>query len=322
MLRKFHLSLLLGAAALAAAPSVLTALGANARERPPTDWIRRATRAFERDSHVSSPSIPRWLDNDPTVVKTIDASVLDGNSKHPVTLKDGVATASLEHPKLTWMAKVVGIPPQDKACATVYVKLHDDFKPGDGGKLPGLANTGMGRAHIGAPEIIDGKKYPNSGWGGRHADGVHWSARTGFGGWTDKRVSMHTYFYANFKGNYGRAEPLGSIKKGAWSAYVECVKLNTPGEPDGGLFYETVEDGPVYSRDDIVWRQLDVPESMIREMWIDIFCGGTQCGPDPRGTVSFGGAVVTKGLPDMKAIKAEVDRLNALKDETSSPAPG
>jgi hypothetical protein len=124
---------------------------------------------------------------------------------------------------------------------------------------------------------------------------------------------MHTYFYANTDSKYGRVRPLGSFKKGEWTAYVQCVKLNTPGEDDGGLFYETVEEGPVFSNNDIPWRKLDVPETMIRELWIDIFCGGTNCGPNPRGTVSFGGAVITKGLPDMKAIKAEVVRLNALK---------
>jgi hypothetical protein len=219
--------------------------------------------------------------------------VLEEDSNHPVTVKDGVATASLEHPKLTWMSKMVAIPAQSKACVTVYVKFHDDFKPGDGGKLPGFANTGLGR-HSATPEIIDGTKYTNSAWGGRKPDGVHWSARTGYGGWTDSRVSIHTYFYANtLDGHFRSSQPLGS------------------GEADGGLFYETVEDGPVYSRNDIPWREIDAPETMIREMWIDIFCGGTNCGPNPRGTVSFGGAVITKGRPDMKAIKAEVARLNA-----------
>jgi hypothetical protein len=312
-LRSFYVTLLLGAVALAAAPSLLAPPSASARARPPVDFERKAARAYERDLGVSSVRIPKWLDNDPTVIATVGASVLEADTTHPMTIKDGVATASLPQHKLTWMARVVAIPPQSKACATVYVKFYEDFKPGDGGKLPGFSDTGMGRQAHGAPEIINGKPYPNAGWGGRHSDGVHWSARTGFGGWTESRVSMHTYYYANTDSKYGRIHGLGSVKKGAWTAYVECVNLNTPGEDDGGLFYETVDDGPIYSNNDISWRKLDVPESMIRELWIDIYCGGTNCGPNPAGTVSFGGAVVTKGLPDMKAIKAEVARLNTLK---------
>ena len=300
----------MGAAVLAAAPFVFVA---DASARQPVDYTYRAQRAFERDANASSPRIPAWLDSYGTVIKKVDGSVLSGDTKHPMTIKDGVATASLEERKqLTWMAKMIAISPQSKACTTVYVKFHDNFRPGDGGKLPGLANTGMGRETGRAkPEMIDGMPYQNSGWGGRRADGVHWSARTGFGGWTDDRVSLHTYFYANMDdGKIRHSRPLGSLKKGAWTAYVECLKLNTPGKADGGLFYETVEDGPVYSEENIPWRDKDVPESMIREMWIDVFCGGTSCGPTPAGTVSFAGAVVTKGLPDMTTIKAEVARLN------------
>jgi len=304
---------------LAAARSALAkqmGLGQGGRQPPKPTAVKRAprkaARAYERDAIAPSGRVPAWLDSDPTVVQKVDAAVLEEDSNHPVTMKDGVATASLEHPKLTWMSKMVAIPAQSKACVTVYIKFHDDFKPGDGGKLPGLSNTGMGKVPRAAPEIIDGKKYSNSAWGGRKPDGVHWSARTGYGGWTDDRVSIHTYFYANtLDGHFRSSQPMGSLKKGSWTAYVECLKMNTPGKADGGLFYETVEDGPVYSRNDIPWREIDAPETMIREMWIDIFCGGTNCGPNPRGTISFGGAVVTKGRPDMKAIKAEVARLNA-----------
>ncbi len=182
--RSFNLSLLLGAAVLAAAPVVLVATDAGARQ--PVDYVKKAAGAFKRDATVSSARIPAWLDNDGTVIKSVNASVLE-NDKHPMTIKDGVATASLvERKQLTWMAKMVAIPPQSKACTTVYLKFHDDFKPGDGGKLPGLSNTGMGRPVGRAkPEMVDGMPYPNSGWGGRKADGVHWSARTGFGGWTE-----------------------------------------------------------------------------------------------------------------------------------------
>jgi hypothetical protein len=115
--------------------------------------------------------MPAWLDNDPTVVTTVNASVLESDANHPVTIKDGVATASLEHPKLTWMSKFVPLQAQSKACVTVYIKLHDDFKPGDGGKLPGFANTGQGHRREGPDtstarniRIPPGRRMASIGW--------------------------------------------------------------------------------------------------------------------------------------------------------------
>ena len=113
------------------------------------------------------------------------------------------------------------------------------------------------------------------------------------------------------KNLWGKIDPVGTLPKGERSAYVQCVKLNTPGEPDGGLYYEIV--GPdramIYARDDIRWRDLDVPEALIDEFWLDFYCGGTKCGHGPRGTISFAGAVVTRGLPDMAKVRAELKRL-------------
>ena len=253
---------------------------------------------------------PDWLKVDPRVVATFTADILA--NKAGTRLRDGIATRALDHPDLTWWSRVRPIPAQQRACATVYLKLHADFRPGDGGKLPGFANTGMGRRYSSQPEMVQGRKLPNSGWGGRKPDGVHWSARSGFGDWDADGVAFRTYFYAMAPKNlWGEVNRIGTLPKGEWSAYVQCVKLNTPGADDGGLYYEIVDAARSrYARNDIRWRDLDVPEALIDELWLDFYCGGTKCGDGPRGTISFAGAVVTRGLPDMGRVR---ETLKALR---------
>ncbi len=256
---------------------------------------------------------PSWLKVDPTIIISFDGNdVL--RKDLPVTAKNGIATSQLIYPNLTWINSNKVIPNQTEACATVYQKLGTDFQPGTGGKHPGFSNTGDS---LPGSDVIDGTTYPDTGWGGRSPDGIHWSARSGYGRWNHSYVSSHTYFYAMepFNG-YGWGDPIGyPYRKGKWIAYVQCMKLNTvdgtTGNSDGKLYYEIAGVGPVYSREDIRWRDIDVPQSEIREFWINYYCGGTQCGKIAnRGTISFSKAVITKGLPDMDAVKREVDRLN------------
>lgn len=252
---------------------------------------------------------PGWVRTDPRVVATFTGD--DVAKREGTRVRDGVATRSLDHPGLTWWSSVKAIPPQSQACVTVYLKLHRDFRPGDGGKLPGFANTGLGRRYSSKPEMVNGRELKNTGWGGRKTDGVHWSARSGFGDWDDQGVALRTYFYAMEPRNlWGHIDRFGELPKGEWSAYVQCVKLNTPGRPDGGLYYEVVRDGARYARNDIRWRDEEAPESRIRELWLDFYCGGTKCGNGPRGTISFAKAVVTKGLPDMADVKKTLARLD------------
>ena len=104
--------------------------------------------------------------------------------------------------------------------------------------------------------------------------------------------------------------------KGKWHAYVQCLRLNSvaggTGVANGGLYYEIVGVGPVYARNDIVWRTMDVPESLIRELFMNYYCGGSSCGTGVRGTVKFYKAVVTKGLPDLQGAQALIDYLNKI----------
>jgi hypothetical protein len=273
----------------------------------------------EPDPHVPLIKQPTWLPNDNTMIADFDAREI-GNGSGAI-IANGVATKKLTAGQLTWFANISAIPgaPRMLACATVYLKLHDDFRPGDGGKLPGFENTGQHRQNASKPEFINGRSYPNTGWGGRSPDGVHWSARTGYGRWTDTHVATHTYFYAmSPHDSYGHTDALNSpLPKGKWAAYVQCVKMNsvtpgsTVGNNDGGLLYEFLEHGITYVRNDIRWRDVDVPESQIRAFWHDVYCGGTSCGPNDPGTVSLARVTITAGRPDMTAVQAYLDRLNA-----------
>jgi|GEM_PF-4923003 len=278
----------------------------------------RGERGERRSRAKGLPKTPAWSTERPSWVRT-DARVVASftgedivskRTREGTRLREGVATRSLEHPDLTWWSRVKAIPPQRQACVTVFLKLHGDFRPGDGGKLPGFANTGMGRRYSSVPEVVNGREIKNSGWGGRKPNGVHWSARSGFGKWDDRGVAFRTYFYSlQPKNLWGNINQIGELPKGQWSAYIQCLRLNTPGMADGGLYYEIVGEGSLYARDDIRWRDEDVPQSLIRELWLDFYCGGTKCGDGPRGTISFARATVTRGLPDMVAVYAELARL-------------
>lgn len=268
---------------------------------------------FLPNSKIRTLSRPSWVKPDGRVVMEISAKDVKRTGPD-VKLRKGVAISSLEHPGLTWLNANVVIPNMTAGCATVYQKLGNDFRPGQGGKLPGFSNTGDA---IKGKDIVDGVSLSDSGWGGRSPDGVHWSARTGYGHWDENQVSAHTYFYAMGPHNsYGWVDSIGyPFPKGEWLAYVQCMKLNTvtadKGNSDGALYYEVAGFGPVYSREDIRWRDKDVPQAEMREFWINYYCGGASCGSiSNRGTVYFHKAVITPGLPDMSAVKAIVDQLN------------
>ena len=277
------------------------------------EYGNQTLQVYTTNSSLRTIARPSWLKVDPTIIVSFDGNDVLRNDL-PVTAENGIATSQLSFPNLTWINSKKVIPNQTEACATVYEKLGADFQPGQGGKHPGFSNTGDS---LRGSDVVNGVTYPNSGWGGRRPDGVHWSARTGYGWWNQSHVSSHTYFYAMepFNG-HGWVDPVGyPYPKGEWMAYVQCMKLNTTdgtiGNKDGKLYYEIAGIGPVYSREDIRWRDLDAPETEIREFWVNYYCGGTSCGDIAnRGTVSFSKVVITKGLPDMGAVKAEVDRLN------------
>lgn len=229
---------------------------------------------------------------------------------------DGTITAELSGVDLAWSEDMRSLPPAEEYFLTVVLKPGADF-PDVGGKLPGLANTGI--AH-GARDCVteDGKVHVYAGFGGRLANGCRWSARSGWRGRTEGGVGRGTYFYAlqpkDVNGIMDFISP--PIPVARWSAYIQHVRVNTPGKADGVLDYWAIDPvggvHPAYHRGDIIYRSSGVELSKITELWADTYCGGRNCGfePWPRSTISFKRLTVTKGLPDLGAISAEVAALN------------
>jgi len=226
-----------------------------------------------------------------------------------------VLRAWLPRDGLTALSMILPVRGGEEAFATVVMRFDDDWAPPNGGKLPGFANTGQGKPAVGG--------LGPAGWGGRQANGLRWSARTGFDpirdlpGRRSAWTGLHSYYYAMSPSNiWGQVEPwTAAAPRGRWFAYTQHVKLNTPGRADGVLGY-WLDGTPVHRKTGIRWRDRGGPESGINEFWVDVYCGGTSCGPPVRDRthgISLASITVTRTLPDMRAVAAEVDRLNGAR---------
>ena len=251
----------------------------------------------------------------PGGVVVVDKRAADFKPGPHLSVSADTVTGYWEGTSQTAVAQVWGLPPADEYFLTVVIKLEQNWS-NQGGKLPGLSNTGMVTNHSGSPFWVDGINCSNAGWGGRVANGCRWSARTGWYGRSADQVGMHSYFYAVAPQNgYGITQPLQiPAPVGQWFAYVERVKVNTPGQNDGRLTYWVCTQqgcAAVLDRSDIDWRTYDLPQSKINELWADVFCGGLSCGPAPwpRSTVDLKRLTVTTGLPDLGALASEVQGL-------------
>ncbi len=246
-------------------------------------------------------------------IRASDFTLTGGN----MSVANNILTATWGGTNISALSQVFSLPPANEYYLTVVIRLGQDWSD-QGGKLPGLSNTGLGLNTSGSPLTINGVVCDNSAWGGRPANGCRWSARTGWGGRSGNLVGLHTYYYAQQATSlwgtvYNWPTPAPT---GQWFAYVERVRMNTVGKADGRLSYwMCTQSGcnPQFDRSDIMWRSHDLPESRITEAWADVYCGGTTCGPAivPTSTVSLSRMTVTTGLPDLKTLDVEVQALNA-----------
>jgi len=270
-------------------------------------------RVYAPDIRFELPVIDAPLD--PAIVSNAEPADLRPRPNYRVV--EGVGVATISGTDKTFLNTRLILPPAGEYVMTTVMQLGTDW-PDAGGKLPGLANTGQALNTGGRKMIIDGINCNNAGWGGRPANGCRWSARTGFRGRSGDRVGLATYFYALDPSNdYGWSDPWPmSVNVGRWFAIVQRVKVNNVGEADGRLSYWLCADSgcfPTYDRKDIRWRAADLQEALLSEAWIDVFCGGSKCGkvvPLPTATYRLKRTTVTRGLPDLGALEAEVRTLN------------
>ena len=269
---------------------------------------------------VVKPSFPITGDvTGGSVVRDIRAG--DFKTSDTVKVSNGVVTGTWGGTNLAALAQVFKLPPAQEYFMTVVIRLGADWSD-YGGKLPGLANTGMATNTSGGKLMINGTDCSNAGWGGRNANGCRWSARTGWGGRSGDFVGLSTYFYAQRPDTgwgYIQHFPVPATA-GKWFAYVERVRVNTPGQGDGRLTYWLCTKSRCnaqFDRNDITFRTYGGSEALISEAWADVYCGGVVCGAGaswPTSTVNLKRMTVTTGLPDMNALNAEVQAMNSQAD--------
>jgi hypothetical protein len=162
--------------------------------------------------------------------------------------------------------KQTGVEP-DEIYFRYCLRLADDWKPRDGGKLPGIAGT-----------------YGKAGWGGRKVNGTDgWSARGLFQGFTrdGKTPTGYYCYHVDQKTKYGdhfvwKQDNLGFLENNRWYCIEQYVKLNTPTKHDG-ILRGWVDGKPAFERTDLRFR--DVDRLKIEDVWINIYYGGTAPAP-------------------------------------------
>ena len=170
-----------------------------------------------------------------------------------------------------YFGRKAGYEPEE-AYFRYYLRFANDWKPSDGGKLPGFAGT-----------------YGRAGWGMRStsaADG--WSLRGGFFVEPESdnayagTTAIGTYAYhADMQESSGEtwSWPFGRIaalERNRWYCVEQYVKLNTPGERDG-LLRAWVDGRLAFERANI--RLRDTKDVRIETVWFNVYHGGTQPAP-------------------------------------------
>jgi len=148
-----------------------------------------------------------------------------------------------------------------------YLRLADDWRPVDGGKLPGMAGT-----------------YGRAGWGDRPTDGRNgWSMRGTFsqpgskGDQFEGKTSIGSYAYlANAELRTGASigwpnAGLGLLSRNRWYCIEQHVKLNDPGAANGA--FRAWVDGHL-AFEDTKLRFRDTDALKIETAWFDVYHGG------------------------------------------------
>lgn len=171
--------------------------------------------------------------------------------------KDGHYGASLEYR----FKKRMGSEPEE-IYFRYYLRFADDWKPEQGGKLPGIGGT-----------------YDRAGWGGRPVNGKDgWSARGLFLGRKDGKTPIGFYCYhVDMKGQYGSEwrwdiDHLGRLENNRWYGIEQYVKLNTPGKNDG-ILRGRVDGKLAFEKTDLRFRNVDTLK--IETVWLNVYYGGT-----------------------------------------------
>ena len=233
---------------------------------------------------------------------------IQGNGMLLVTVPTGGATgASIHYP-------IPAARRSELMFSRMVMRIAYDWPATTGGKYPGLANTG---ATVRSGGI--------AGWGGRKADGLHWSARTNranpiAGAWTASHQGWGTYVYRlNYESLNGDVRwSTRPLPKGEFVVIDQMVKLNgvnADGTPraDGEVAYWL--NGELVNRfTGIIFRNQTSTGSLPESFWLDVYVGGTgYVAPYPHTVLFADVQVSSRRLPFDPLVLA---RLNANTRQT------
>ncbi|PTN11627.1 polysaccharide lyase [Nitrosomonas aestuarii] len=154
-----------------------------------------------------------------------------------------------------------------------YLRFGDNWRPTDGGKLPGFAGT-----------------YNTAGWGGRAVDGYNgWSARGLFfleassNSTFEGAIPLGNYVYhpdsnTNYGENVSWNSAINLLQKNRWYAIEQYLKLNDPDKSNGQLTV-WIDGKKVLDKTDFRFRKTD--QLKIENLWLNFYHGGID---KPRST--------------------------------------
>ncbi|MEM7248936.1 MAG: DNRLRE domain-containing protein [Acidobacteriota bacterium] len=194
-----------------------------------------------------------------------------------------------------------------------YLRLADDWRVADGGKLPGIAG-----------------RYGTAGWGGRRADGTNgWSARGLFQVIVpdDNPLEHHTptgfyCYHADQATTYGdnwlwQEDYRGLLERNRWYCIEQYCRMNTPGVPDGVL-RAWVDGRLAFEKTDIRFR--DVPTLRIEEIWLNVYHGGTAPSPYDQHSYVDNVVIARDYIGPLAVTERQVVRSSVAADLPGSPA--
>ncbi len=161
--------------------------------------------------------------------------------------------------------------PVDEAWYRYHLRLTG-FYPVGSGKLPGLADASLSASAKGCNPSTESAP----GWSARHM-----FERVGTNGAGVNEVPIGVYLY-----HLGQAGTCGDeimfdvgLPQHRWTCLEGHVRLNTPGQSDG-LFEAWVDGEKVATVTGLEFRRPDETHIRVREMWNNVYFGGSYATPN------------------------------------------
>ena len=159
----------------------------------------------------------------------------------------------------------------DEAWFRYYIRLLD-FRPVSSGKLPGLADASVTVNAKGCKPSTEN----DPGWSARL---MFDTTGTGVAGPGEVPIGMYLY-HLDQVGSCGDEMMFSdALRQERWTCIEGRVRMNTPGQPDG-LVQAWMDGKLVFTRTGLAFRRADETGVAIREMWDNVYFGGSYPTPN------------------------------------------